>query len=97
MTERTLALGRGGGAGLAGLLAERAQDKLNAVTRLADEIADGSLSLDDIAARCDVAARDLVGAASLLRRISMQQKKSGAAGAATKAPTEGETPCTPPK
>lgn len=66
---------------IGGLLADRAQQKLDAVSRLTTDMADTSLSLDDIAARCDQAARDLIAAAALLRRIAKQQKKSGAAGA----------------
>jgi hypothetical protein len=66
---------------LGGLLAERAQYKLDAVSRLTADMADPALSLDDIANRCDQAARDLVAAASLVRRIAKQQKKIGAAGA----------------
>ncbi len=66
---------------LGGLLAERAQYKLDAVSRLTADMADPSLSLDDVADRCDQAARDLIAAAALVRRIAKQQKKSGAAGA----------------
>jgi hypothetical protein len=66
---------------LGGLLADRAQQKLDAVSRLGADLADTSLSLDDIANRCDQAARDLIAVAALVRRIAKQQKKSGAAGA----------------
>jgi hypothetical protein len=75
---------------LGGLLADRAQQKLDAVSRLAADLGDSSLSLDDIAARCDEAAKELVGAASLLRRISKQQKRTVAAGAVANLSKQGE-------
>jgi hypothetical protein len=78
------------------LLQQRALQKLDAVARLTEEVAAGSLDLNGIADRCDDTARELVSAASLLRRIAKQQKKSVAAGAVTNASTKGETPCAKP-
>lgn len=72
------------------LLQERALLNLDEVARLTEEIESGSLSLDDMADRCDDAARKLTSAASLLRRISKQQKKTVAAGAAANASKQGE-------
>ncbi|NID06636.1 hypothetical protein HBF26_17205 [Luteibacter jiangsuensis] len=49
--------------------------------RLAKCLSDPNTEVEAMAKACDNAARDLVSAAALLRRIDKQQKKSGAAGA----------------
>jgi hypothetical protein len=64
-----------------GRTADRLSRKLDTVMRLAKSLSDPNTEVETMAQACDAAARDLVSAASLLRRLNKQQNKSGAAGA----------------